>query len=154
GWTGREYDSETGLQYNRARYYDPKTGRWTSQDPLGFDAGDSNLYRYVRNAPAANPDPSGLFVPSIPFPSISVPPYLLLDNLPLRNQGDGPQLTIKIPRYPHTSRPFGRFLIPSIFELDRPSKKGGVIVQHIQRRIFVWDGRGNPVKDPYGIKGG
>src|SRR5262249_38863311 len=71
-----------------------------------------------------------------------------------RNQGDGPQLTIKIPRYPHTSRPFGRFLIPSIFELDRPSKKGGVIVQHIQRRIFVWDGRGNPVKDPYGIKGG
>jgi RHS repeat-associated protein len=33
---GREADSETGLQYNRARYYDPKVGRWLSQDPLGF----------------------------------------------------------------------------------------------------------------------
>ena len=33
GYTGREYDKETGLQYNRARYYDPKLGRWISQDP-------------------------------------------------------------------------------------------------------------------------
>ncbi|MBX9660814.1 MAG: RHS repeat-associated core domain-containing protein, partial [Nitrospiraceae bacterium] len=60
-WTGRELDAETGLQYNRARYYDPKTGRWTSQDPLGFDAGDSNLYRYVKNSPAIHLDPSGFF---------------------------------------------------------------------------------------------
>jgi RHS repeat-associated protein len=50
-WTGREIDVETALQYNRARYYDPATGRWITQDPLGFDAGDSNLYRYVRNLP-------------------------------------------------------------------------------------------------------
>ena len=50
-WTGRELDVETGLQYNRARYYDAKIGRWLSQDPLGFDAGDSNLYRYVNNPP-------------------------------------------------------------------------------------------------------
>ena len=44
-YTGREFDVETGLQYNRARYYDATTGRWISQDPMGFDAGDSNLYR-------------------------------------------------------------------------------------------------------------
>src|SRR5204863_5417406 len=50
-FTGRELDVETGLQYNRARYYDATTGRWISQDPLGFDAGDSNLYRYVNNRP-------------------------------------------------------------------------------------------------------
>ena len=31
-----------------------------SQDPLGFDAGDSNLYRYVNNAPTDATDPSGL----------------------------------------------------------------------------------------------
>jgi RHS repeat-associated protein len=59
GFTGREWDAESDLQYNRARWYDPSTGRWMSQDPLGFDAGDSNLYRYVSNSPVANLDPSG-----------------------------------------------------------------------------------------------
>jgi RHS repeat-associated protein len=48
------------LQYNRARYYDPSIGRWISQDPLGFEAGDSNLYRYVNNRPTATTDASGL----------------------------------------------------------------------------------------------
>src|SRR5262249_35848739 len=56
-WTGRERDPETGLQYNRARYYDPFTARWMSQDPLGFDAGDSNLYRYVGNSEPYLVDP-------------------------------------------------------------------------------------------------
>ena len=37
-WEGLQRDVETGLQYNRARYYDSATGRWISQDPLGFDA--------------------------------------------------------------------------------------------------------------------
>ncbi len=60
-FTGRELDSETGLQYNRARYYDPASGRWTSQDPLGFEAGDENLYRYVANNPLDNIDPSGRY---------------------------------------------------------------------------------------------
>jgi RHS repeat-associated protein len=58
-WSGRQVDVETGLQYNRARWYDPTTGRWTSQDPLGFKAGDSNLYRYAQNAPLKSTDPSG-----------------------------------------------------------------------------------------------
>src|SRR5262249_44387326 len=55
-WTGRELQTETGLYYNRARFYDPATGRWVSQDPLGFDAGDSNLYRYVKNQPTGATD--------------------------------------------------------------------------------------------------
>src|ERR1019366_5630337 len=46
--------------YNRARYYDAATGGWISQDPLGFNAGDSNLYRYVNNAPTIGTDPSGM----------------------------------------------------------------------------------------------
>jgi RHS repeat-associated protein len=61
-FTGREFDSETGLQYNRARYYDPHAGRWTSQDPMGFAAGDSNLYRYVNNDPTDATDPSGFVI--------------------------------------------------------------------------------------------
>ncbi len=59
-WTGRMLDVETGLQYNRARWYDPSTGRWQTQDPMGFEAGDSNLYRYVMNQSVNAVDPSGL----------------------------------------------------------------------------------------------
>jgi len=60
GFTGRERDTESDLQYNRARYYDATIGRWMSQDPVGFDAGDTNLYRYVENQPAILRDPTGL----------------------------------------------------------------------------------------------
>ncbi|XZE46978.1 RHS repeat domain-containing protein [Pirellulaceae bacterium SH467] len=60
GYTGRDWDSDIGMQYNRARWYDPQTGRWLSQDPIGFAAGDSNLYRYVGNSPTYWIDPSGL----------------------------------------------------------------------------------------------
>jgi len=60
GYTGREWDKEVQLQYNRARWYDPATGRWLSQDPIGFEAGDANLYRYVGNGPTGATDPSGL----------------------------------------------------------------------------------------------
>ena len=58
-YTGREWDGETGQYYNRARYYDPTVGRFISEDPLGFGAGDSNLTRYVFNNPANYIDPSG-----------------------------------------------------------------------------------------------
>jgi RHS repeat-associated protein len=58
--TGREWDSEIGLQFNRARYYDPGIGRWISQDPSGFAAGDADLYRYVTNSPIVRNDPTGL----------------------------------------------------------------------------------------------
>jgi hypothetical protein len=40
--------------------YDPTVGRWLSQDPIGFKAGDPNLYRYVGNSPTNATDPSGL----------------------------------------------------------------------------------------------
>ena len=45
-YDGQEQDAETTLYLNNARCYDPQQGRWLNQDPLGFDAGDSNLYRY------------------------------------------------------------------------------------------------------------
>ncbi|NEZ66600.1 tandem-95 repeat protein [Leptolyngbyaceae cyanobacterium CCMR0082] len=61
GFTGREIDEATGLMYYRARYYDPGTGQFISQDPLGFDAGDPNLYRYVFNTPLNATDPTGKF---------------------------------------------------------------------------------------------
>jgi RHS repeat-associated protein len=60
GDTGREWDAVAGLQYSRARMYDPGVGRWLSTNPLGFTAGDANLYRYVGNGPTNARDPSGL----------------------------------------------------------------------------------------------
>lgn len=60
-FTGREYDSFTSLQYNRARFYDPKLGRFISEDPIGFTGGDINLYGYVRNRPTLYTDPLGRF---------------------------------------------------------------------------------------------
>ena len=45
---GQYYDVETGLHYNRSRYYEPRLGTFISQDPLGIFAGD-NLYLYGPN---------------------------------------------------------------------------------------------------------
>jgi len=58
-FTSREFDVDTGLQYNRARWYDAATGRWMSEDPLGFAAGDVNTARYVGNGVVASIDRSG-----------------------------------------------------------------------------------------------
>jgi RHS repeat-associated protein len=57
-YTGRESDSETGMYYYRARYYDPTTGRFLTEDPLRFHAG-SNFYIYTFNSPQSLIDPSG-----------------------------------------------------------------------------------------------
>jgi RHS repeat-associated protein len=59
-YAGRELDSETGLNYNRARYYNQATGRFISEDPLGFGGSGSNFYPYVHNDPADLIDPLGL----------------------------------------------------------------------------------------------
>ena len=61
GFDGYVYDAETGLYYANARYYSPTLGRFISQDPSGFTAGDSNLYRFVGNHPTYSVDPTGLY---------------------------------------------------------------------------------------------
>jgi len=57
---GQYFDAETGLHYNFQRYYDPLTGRYVSADPIGFDGGDVNLYKYASNDPTTYIDPRGL----------------------------------------------------------------------------------------------
>jgi RHS repeat-associated protein len=64
-YVGQEYDATTGLQYSRARYYDPVSSEFISQDPLGFAGGDTNLYRRAGNSPANATDPSGMILPAI-----------------------------------------------------------------------------------------
>jgi len=55
---GQWFDEESGLHYNRFRFYDPALGRFLSPDPVGV-AGGENLYRYVVN-PIGGVDPLGL----------------------------------------------------------------------------------------------
>jgi RHS repeat-associated protein len=55
---GQQFDEETGLHYNRHRYYDPGIGRFVSQDPIGLRGG-SNLFAYAPN-PLGWVDPFGL----------------------------------------------------------------------------------------------
>jgi RHS repeat-associated protein len=59
-YTGRDNDSETGLRYYRARYYDPSAGRFLTEDPTAFRAG-MNFYSYVENSPIVFSDPTGQF---------------------------------------------------------------------------------------------
>ncbi|MDC6133994.1 RHS domain-containing protein, partial [Burkholderia gladioli] len=46
---GQQVDDETGLHYNRHRYYDPVSGRFTSRDPIKL-AGGINVYQYAPNS--------------------------------------------------------------------------------------------------------
>jgi len=54
-----------GYYYMRARYYDSGSGRFVSEDALGFGGGDVNLYAYVWNNPITGVDPLGLWTISI-----------------------------------------------------------------------------------------
>jgi RHS repeat-associated protein len=60
-FAGMQYDATTGIYYDHARYYDAAIGRFMSQDPLGFSAGDANLYAYCANDPTNATDQSGDF---------------------------------------------------------------------------------------------
>ncbi len=59
GFVGRETDEVSGCYWLRARWYDPEIGRFLSPDPLGFSAGDGNLYCYAGNQPMSRVDPLG-----------------------------------------------------------------------------------------------
>ena len=59
-FTGREYANLFGFYEYRARAYHPTLGRFMSEDPKLFDAGDYNLFRYCHNDPVDLTDPMGL----------------------------------------------------------------------------------------------
>ncbi|KZN68241.1 hypothetical protein N473_07395 [Pseudoalteromonas luteoviolacea CPMOR-1] len=65
GYTGHEYDTDLGLNYMQARYYDPVIGRFYSNDPVGYTAKNPvmsfNRYLYVNNNPYKYTDPNGEF---------------------------------------------------------------------------------------------
>jgi RHS repeat-associated protein len=58
-YTGQQTHAPSGLYYYRARYYDPRIGRFLSEDPIGLEGGQ-NLYGYALNDPIDLSDPLGL----------------------------------------------------------------------------------------------
>ncbi|WP_170328201.1 PKD domain-containing protein [Ruegeria arenilitoris] len=71
GYTGREYDAESGLYYYRARAYDPRLGIFVQSDPIGFSGGTTNIYSYVANNPYAWADQTGLAI-SAPYRNLTM----------------------------------------------------------------------------------
>ncbi len=74
-FTGREFDFESGFYFYKARYYDPLTGRFISEDRRSFQPGDLNLYRYVSNTPESGDRIRGqsiVFIPLPPFLAVQV----------------------------------------------------------------------------------
>jgi RHS repeat-associated protein len=59
-FTGREHIAEIGIYDYRNRVYSPGLGRFLQTDPIRFQAGDINIYRYVGNSPVNGRDPMGL----------------------------------------------------------------------------------------------
>ena len=59
-FTGKLQDENTKLQNNLNRWYDAAIGQWMSEDPIGFQAGDGNVRRYVANRITLATDPMGL----------------------------------------------------------------------------------------------
>ena len=57
---GLKFTDVTGLAYVRHRDYSATLGRFIELDPIGFEAGDNNWYRFVANGPTGKTDPSGL----------------------------------------------------------------------------------------------
>jgi RHS repeat-associated protein len=58
-FAGQYYDAESGLHYNYHRYYDPRTGRYITPDPIGL-VGEINLFVYAKDNPGNLTDPYGL----------------------------------------------------------------------------------------------
>jgi RHS repeat-associated protein len=66
-YTSREWDSEIGQYFYRARYYSPTDGRFESEDPLGFKQRDIDFYRYTINSPVNASDATGQFSTSLKY---------------------------------------------------------------------------------------
>ena len=114
---GREHDSNTDLNYHRARWCDPLTGKWMSEDPIGFSAGDANVTRDVGNGVLNGTDPSGLFA--------TVP-----------EEPNGPQTSTP-------SRPLPTPADPELPEIPWPTCIPGTVARHdvspsSPQDTFVW----------------
>jgi RHS repeat-associated protein len=79
GFAGGLTDRDTGIVRFGARDYDPRVGRWTSKDPIGFTDG-SNLVVYAGGDPISYIDPNGQYlVPVLAAVAVMGTTYFVLD---------------------------------------------------------------------------
>lgn len=122
-FTGREYDAATGLYYYRARYYDPFTGRFLSEDPIRFSSGDLNLHRYVSNNPVSFTDPTGQYT-------------IVIDVLEFRDSDTEGRVGVAEPRL--TTYEFPMFL-DALFPVQKPGQQdinAATVALMYRRSIF------------------
>jgi RHS repeat-associated protein len=100
-----------GFYYMRARYYDPKVGRFISEDPIGFDGGDVNLLAYVGNNPVTGIDPSGLYDPNNPMSDMGLSSIGIGDTFDYNSFAMG---GVSTPSFPSNSTP-NPYLENSVF---------------------------------------
>jgi len=83
--SGGSWHRET---HGRHRDYSPTLGRFIERDPIGFEAGDNNWYRFVANGPTGTMDPGGLFEPDDDFMGIPMDEWfpMPVPQEPLRTQ--------------------------------------------------------------------
>ena len=100
---GKAYDSESGLQYFGARYYDPVVGRFMGVDPVGFDARNLhsfNRYAYGNNNPYKYTDRDGRFAILIPIVGLVVGGGLaVVANHPARPYGSSGSIENSVPGF-------------------------------------------------------
>ena len=58
-YTGQQWIGDLAMYYYKARFYSPTLGRFMQTDPIGYEAGDPNLYAYVNDDPTDKTDPIG-----------------------------------------------------------------------------------------------
>ncbi|MFP1794340.1 RHS repeat domain-containing protein, partial [Lonsdalea quercina] len=134
-FAGQLRDSESGLCYNRFRYYDPAGGGYISPDPIGLRGG-LNLYAYVKN-PLTWIDPLGLSPLALPAPT-SLDPWgsgAILESMPVPKGG----IIVEMAMSPGQTNPGGWATLDHIPDVDYVRNKLAVIpefkpeISHVQR---------------------
>jgi RHS repeat-associated protein len=145
GWVylhqGGRYDGNSGLYYYRNRDLSPTLGRWMEQDPASY-ADSMNLYTYLDSQPATTIDPSGDLPILIPIIIIGGACLLAAgcSSRPAPAPADDtpPKLTLKTIKGP-TAGNCGAFAWVIQWILDKPTKKGGWVVQKVDVSFDVKD---------------
>ncbi|MCO1613333.1 DUF6531 domain-containing protein [Micromonospora sp. CPM1] len=123
---GQYVDAETGLHYNRFRYYDPATGRYVSPDPLGLSGGP-NPTAYVSD-PLTVADPLGLTsctpAPATPHPLATVEPALAAPS---------DQTPSSLPTNPAPPPPSALYGMPTWVQEPRRNADGTVTYEYVER---------------------
>ncbi len=126
-YTTRRLDAETGLMYYRNRMYHSELGRFVSRDPIGYEAGDGNLYRYVGDSPTVSLDPTGLALAwAVFWDDLSSP-------LRRRPPNPGPGVWPPSPIHPSSRRP----TMPPLPTANRPLRPDEITIRppaDIERR--------------------